>query len=315
MPCEGGTPLSTPASISSQERNRADHGNKNKMLPRDIEALAHTCLNNVKNYRVRSLRLGGSQGDLHAVVSLLEDLQSIEQREREDFSARFSEAGDARRRGEPGLSVASLPGLPALQAPADSPKDIIFNAFIHDPPFRSLTPVHTDKLDKLVRSVALALRTASDPDVFLQGDEDDLLTFLVTHQQMPRLQQLLYQVLYCEQVTSLPRYDAFVRQVLDKIPDVATAGQFIRVLPRLTDDVWTYLREHSEQIEELFEILKVLIQTSEEGHKGLTMVFAIVEHASRDLQKRAIELISKQLYFICPGIIEERAVADFKTLW
>lgn len=246
---------------------------------------------------------------------LLEELQSIEMREREDFSARFARAEDSQRRREPGLSVETLPGLPALLPPADSPKDIIFNAFIHDLPFRSLTHVHTDKLDSLVRSVALALRTASDPEVFLQTEEDNLLTFLVSHQHVHKLQQLLYQVLYCELVTKTPRYEAFVQRMLSKIQDVATAGLFIKVLPRLTDDVWRYLRDHSEQIDQLFDVLKFLILTSEEGQKGLNEVFSIVEHANSDLQKRAISLISEQLYFICPEVIETRVITDFKSLW
>ena len=175
--------------------------------------------------------------------------------------------------------------------------------------------MHTDKLDSLVRSVALALRTATDSEVFLQAEEDNLLTFLVSHQHVQKVQQLLYQVLYCEIVTNTPRYEAFVQRMLGKIQDVGTAGLFIKVLPRLTDDVWRYLRDHSEQIDQLFEILKFLILTSEEGQKGLNEVFSIVEHTNSDLQKKAISLVSEQLYFICPDVIENRVVTDFKALW
>ena len=207
----------------------------------------------------------------------------------------------------PILMVPSLPSLQPLPFTSDNPKDIIFDAFLCEQHIPSLTAVTPNRVSLLLKSIPLAVNAQP-----LLSEERALLLYFLETQSYESLQTFLYQKLMHGYLDLPDLYKELVAFLLDSFSSFEIAGEVIRRLPLITDDVWKYIWKNSQK---LLLLLKDLVLTYEEGSKGVEEIFSMIESEDKEVQNHAIKLIANQLYTICPEEINTKAIEIFEQVW
>ena len=203
--------------------------------------------------------------------------------------------------------VPSLPSLQPLPFTSDNPKDIIFDAFLCEQHIPSLTAVTPNRVSLLLKSIPLAVNAQP-----LLSEERALLLYFLETQSYESLQTFLYQKLMHGYLDLPDLYKELVAFLLDSFSSFEIAGEVIRRLPLITDDVWKYIWKNSQK---LLLLLKDLVLTYEEGSKGVEEIFSMIESEDKEVQNHAIKLIANQLYTICPEEINTKAIEIFEQVW
>lgn len=207
----------------------------------------------------------------------------------------------------PILQVPSLPSLQPLLFTSDNPKDIIFDAFLREQPIPSLTAVTPNRVSLLLKAIPLAVNAQA-----LLSEECALLTYFLENQSYDCLQTFLYQKLMHGYLDAPDLYKELVAFLISSFPSFEVAGEVIKRLPLITDDVWKYIWQHSHK---LLHLLRELVLTYEEGSKGIDEIFSMIDSEDREVQDHAISLIAKQLYTICPDQINSKTIKIFQEVW
>ena len=207
----------------------------------------------------------------------------------------------------PILMVPSLPSQQPLLFTSDNPKDIIFDAFLCDQAIPSLTSAAPNRLPLLLKSIPLAVNAQA-----LLAEEKAIMLYFLQNESYQYLQNFLYQKLMNGYLKSPDLYRELVSFLVENFSSFEVAGEVIRRLPLITDDVWKYIWSNSQK---LLLLLKELVLTYEEGSKGVQEIFSMIESEDKDVQSHSIKLIANQLYSICPSEINEKTIEVFRELW
>jgi hypothetical protein len=207
----------------------------------------------------------------------------------------------------PILTVPSLPSLQPLLFTSDNPKDIIFDAFLSDQPIPSLAAVTPTRVSLLLKAIPLAVDAQP-----LLLEERALLSYFLETESYHNLQTFLYQKLMHGYLDKPDFYKELVAFLITSFPNFSVAGEVIRRLPLITNDVWKYIWSHSHN---LLHLLRDLVLTYEEGSKGIGEIFGMIDSEDKEVQNHAISLIANQLYTICPDDINIKTIEIFEQVW
>ena len=207
----------------------------------------------------------------------------------------------------PVKTVPFLPSLQPLQSTSDNPKEIIFDAFLCEQNIPSLTNLTQNKISLLLKAIPLAVNAQP-----LLTEECSLMLHFLDRGLYDDLQNYVYQKLMHGYLASQSLYAELVVFLLNSFTSFEVAGEVIRRLPIITDDVWKYIWKNSQN---LLHLLKDLVMTYEEGSRGIDDIFAMMESGSTEIQDHAISLIVNQLYSICPDEINKKTIETFISVW
>ena len=225
----------------------------------DTESLSRICLRNIQKVSVNRPQISAHQCNFYLVLELLERLEQAETWEHENYSMMNQDQSEENE--PPILMVPSLPSLQPLLFTSDNPKDIIFDAFLCEQPIPSLTAVTPNRVSLLLRSIPLAVNAQP-----LLSEERALLVHFLETESFESLQTFLYQKLMHGYLNAPDLYSELVAFLLDSFSSFEAAGEVIRRLPLITDDVWKYIWKNSHN---LLHLLRELVLTYEEGSKGV----------------------------------------------
>jgi hypothetical protein len=268
----------------------------------DIDSLTRLCLRNIQKAPVNRPQISAHQRNFHPVLELLERLEQAELSEQENYNSLNQDQSEDNE--PPILMVPSLPSLQPLLSPSDNPKDIIFDAFLSDQTIPSLTTLTPNRLSLLLKAVPLAVNAQA-----LLPEECALLGHFLEYQQYDHLQTFLYQKLMHGYIDSPNLYQELVLFLIQCFPSFEVAGEVIRRLPLITDEIWKYIWTNASK---LLHLLRELVLTYEEGSKGIGEIFSMIESPEAEVQDHAIKLIANQLYTICPDEINLRTTSMFE---
>ena len=235
----------------------------------------------------------------------MEKLQQAENWEQENYSGLNQEQSEDNE--PPILIVPYLPSLQALQFTSDNPKEIIFDAFLCEQTIPSLTKITQNKVSLLLKAIPLAVNAQA-----LLPEECNLILHFLESQLYDSLQTFLYQKLMHGYLNALDFYKELVVFLLDNFPSFEAAGEVIKRLPIITDDVWKYIWKNSHN---LLHLLRELVLTYEEGSRGIDEIFSMINSNNAEVQSHAISLIVNQLYSICAEEINKKTVDIFIEIW
>ena len=267
--------------------------------------MSRICLKNIQKITVNRPQVSPHQRKLYSVLELLERLERAETWEQENYSMMNQEQSEENE--PPIMMVPSLPSLRPLLITSDNPKDIIFDAFLCEQNVPSLTAVTPSRVSLLLKAIPMAVNAQP-----LLSEECALLQYFLETQSYDNLQTFLYQKLMHGYLENPDLYIDLVAFLLDIFPNFEVAGEVIKRLPLITDNVWTYIWKHSHN---LLHLLRELVLTYEEGSKGIEEIFSMVNSDIREVQDHAISLIANQLYTICPDIINLKSAEIFEMVW
>jgi hypothetical protein len=126
------------------------------------------------------------------------------------------------------------------------------------------------------------------------------------------LQTYVYQKLMHGYLESPGLYKDLVMFLLNNFPSFEVAGEVIKRLPIVTEDVWKYIWENTQN---LLHLLRDLVVTYEEGSRGIDYIFSMMESSESEIQNHSISLIVNQLYSICPDEINKKTIEYFVSVW
>ena len=161
---------------------------------------------------------------------MLERLEQAETWEQENYSMMNQDQSEEIE--PPIMMVPSLPSLQPLLFTSDNPKEIIFDAFLCEQHIPSLTAVTPSKISLLLKVIPLAVNAQP-----LLLEERALLQYFLETESYQNLQTFLYQKLMHGYLNEPELYKGLVAFLLTSFSSFEVAGEVIRRLPLITDDV------------------------------------------------------------------------------